>query len=383
MRAPQLRLADNNFDLIRLAAALQVALLHVTHSLSVGYSSAPWARVLEVFPGVPTFFFISGLLISRSYERSRSLKDYALNRSLRIFPALHVCVLLNLVAVAATGYFASVRAGFPDIAALYLAKTTVLQFYNPDFMRGFGDGVLNGSLWTICVELQFYCLIPIVYRLLVSQNKVRSDAALAVLLLISLACNRVLYGMQGDYHSSVAWKLARVSFLPWVYMFLTGVLVQRNFDRLCRFFTAPAFWAALPLYVLYALGMEQLHYGMDNSFSPLLFFPLAFLICLAAYYPSLLTRRVLHGNDISYGIYIYHVPVMNMFIYYGLQGPFTYTLETLGIALALAVASWSLIERPALSHKRRPARPVVATESATVVPAAKTPALDTQTPGME
>ncbi len=373
MKSLHLRIADNNFDLIRLAAAAQVALLHVTHSLSVGYSTALWARLLELFPGVPIFFFISGLLISRSYERSSSLKDYAVNRSLRIFPALHVCVLLNLLAVAATGYFASVRPGLLQIAGLYLAKTTVLQFYNPDFMRAFGDGVLNGSLWTVCVELQFYCLIPLIYRLVVSENKLRSDVALAVLLLASLACNRILYGVQGDYHAAVGWKLARVSFLPWLYMFLTGVLVQRNFDRVCGFFTARAFWIALPAYTICALTTERLlHFGMDNSFSPLLFFPLAFLVCAAAYHPSKLARGLLHGNDISYGIYIYHVPVMNMFLYYGLVGPMGYTLAALGIALGLAIASWLLIERPALAHKVRPARPIVATDAPAVAQPAET-----------
>jgi len=141
----------------------------------------------------------------------------------------------------------------------------------------------------------------VIYRLFVASNKARSDLALAVLLLVSMACNRALYHWPSDDFTSVWWKLARVSFLPWVYMFLAGVLVQRNFDRLCRLFKPAAFWLALPLYALYALGMERLHFGMDNSFSPLLFFPLVFLVCCAAYYPSQAARGLLRGNDISYG----------------------------------------------------------------------------------
>lgn len=35
-----------------------------------------------------------------------------------------------------------------------------VQFYNPDWLRGFGTGVLNGSLWSIPVELQYYVLLP-------------------------------------------------------------------------------------------------------------------------------------------------------------------------------------------------------------------------------
>jgi len=48
---------------------------------------------------------------------------------------------------------------------------------------------------------------------------------------------------------------------------------------------------------------------------------------------------------------------MNMFLFYGLVGPMGYTFATVGIAVVLAIASWLFIERPALSHKRRPARP--------------------------
>jgi peptidoglycan/LPS O-acetylase OafA/YrhL len=53
-------IAVNNFDLIRLAAAAQVAVLHVTAYLSPDFNESALGRLLEAFPGVPIFFFISG-----------------------------------------------------------------------------------------------------------------------------------------------------------------------------------------------------------------------------------------------------------------------------------------------------------------------------------
>ena len=44
-----------------------------------------------------------------------------------------------------------------------LGQLSFVQFYNPDFLRGFGVGVVNGSLWTIAVELQFYVAVPILF----------------------------------------------------------------------------------------------------------------------------------------------------------------------------------------------------------------------------
>src|SRR5690606_1272838 len=111
-------IAENNFDLIRLLAALQVAVLHVLYYLSPQWRDHAPFQLLAVFPGVPIFFFISGFLISRAYERASSTRNYARNRALRIFPALHVCVLLNLIAVGITGYFYAVDASFLDILTL-------------------------------------------------------------------------------------------------------------------------------------------------------------------------------------------------------------------------------------------------------------------------
>jgi len=228
--AMKYEISENNFDLIRLFAALQVAVIHVLSYISPTTLQLPIFSALETLSGVPIFFFISGFLISRAFEKTKSIHEYARNRSLRIFPALHVCVLLNLLMVAATGYFVNSSATSLDILLLYLAKTTIFQFYNPDFMRDFGDGVLNGSLWTICVELQFYFLTPIIYRLLLGSSKKNNNVILVTLIAGSIACNRLLYNTPYENWSSNYWKVARVSFLPWIYMFLTGVLVQINFE---------------------------------------------------------------------------------------------------------------------------------------------------------
>ena len=71
----------NNFDLIRLLAALQVAVVHALVLLKPGGHLFQMVRSgLELFPGVPAFFVVSGLLISKSYEQSDSLRNYYRNR---------------------------------------------------------------------------------------------------------------------------------------------------------------------------------------------------------------------------------------------------------------------------------------------------------------
>jgi peptidoglycan/LPS O-acetylase OafA/YrhL len=353
-------ISRNNFDLIRLFAAIQVAIMHLLSYLSWSWHKAPLYQLLEVFPGVPTFFFISGFLISRSYENTDAVIDYARNRALRIFPALHVCVFLNLVLVWATGYFGIVDAGWSDVVLLYLGKTTIFQFYNPEFMRHFGDGVLNGSLWTICVELQFYVLTPIIYALGVSDRKRSTNIVLALLIVASIIFNRLLWAAESEYATSNYWKLARVSFLPWIYMFLVGVLAQRNFSFLVKFLRKYQLLLALPAYVLYVRFMRTQGFGLDNSISPLLFFPLVAVVFITAYSAPDLARKALQGQDISYGIYIYHVPIMNMFLYYNLKGNLLFMAIALLLTLVVALASWFLVERPCLKRKHHATHPVAA-----------------------
>jgi peptidoglycan/LPS O-acetylase OafA/YrhL len=346
-----LNISSNNFDLIRLFAATQVVILHAAAYLWPNLTAAPVFRVLAVFPGVPIFFFVSGFLISRSFEKTAAISDYAQNRALRIFPALHVCVGLNIALIAATGYFLTVDVGAIDILLLYLAKTTFLQFYNPEFMRGFGDGVLNGALWTICVELQFYLLTPVIYWLTISDDRRRSNLLLVLIMLASAAFNRVLYGLAAQYGDEVLWKLARVSFLPWIYMFVCGILLQRNFDVFARFFTERRALMSFVGFTTFALLLQQFDARLSAAIEPILFFPLAAVVALAAYTKPTLARSVLRGNDVSYGLYIYHTPVINMFLFYSVTGGAAFWL-TLVVSFVLAILSWVLVERPCLRRKR-------------------------------
>ncbi|MBC8127898.1 MAG: acyltransferase, partial [Gloeobacteraceae cyanobacterium ES-bin-144] len=100
---------SNNFDLIRLVAAGQVVLSHAIGHTGLRGTLTEWQRqIFDLFvwlPGVPIFFVISGFLISRSFERNQAdLAGYFWNRSLRIFPALWVCLAVTLVLLGLFGF---------------------------------------------------------------------------------------------------------------------------------------------------------------------------------------------------------------------------------------------------------------------------------------
>jgi len=348
----------NNFDLIRLAAALQVAYIHGSGAFGRAGAPAQLTSLLSLFPGVPVFFFISGFLISRSFESNPNWRDYARNRILRIYPALGACCVVTLAASWLSGFFLDHDVGRSEFLAFIIAQLTIGQFYIPAWVVHPPIRSLNGSLWTIAVELQFYVLIPLLYKAcgLLRASRRRSNWILGVAVGLTLFVSEMwteknpATGAGGPIWPQIPPAL----FLPWVYMFLAGILAQRNCAMLCRWVAGPGRLAGLlPAYVAFAAVTHRyLHWALNDAVHPLLFLGLVLVTVSAAFTVPTLSERVLRRNDVSYGLYIYHQPVINVLWLRGLFAGGAAMVAMLLFSLALAFASWTLIEKRALALKR-------------------------------
>ncbi len=324
----------NHFDAIRLAAASQVVLLHAIVHLHLPVH--PVARdLLERVPGVPIFFVLSGFLVSQSYERSPSLGVYAWHRVRRIYPALLVCLAVSLASAFAVGFRVSDGRMF---GLWLLAQTTVGQFWVPAFWRGYGIGVLNGALWTIPVELQFYALLPILMRY---------RRLLWPALALGIVANRWRYGSI-ETNPALWATIVRVCFLPYLWMFVLGILANLHWRTLWGFLDGLAleWWALTGL--LSALCSLTGLTATQNGINPLIVVPLAFAVLSTAY-----TRtdvRLTRG-DLSYGTYIYHTPVLNVFVVLGLVGSWATAIAALALISLCAALSWHFVERPILRRR--------------------------------
>ncbi len=326
---------NNNFDLLRILAALQVAIIHSAVHLKLGFG--PFLNALSMFPGVPVFFVISGFLVSESLERS-TLQTYFVKRALRIFPGMWMCLVVSIVIAAAFG----VSFAHPTVVPWVLGQLTIVQFYNPDFLRSFGVGVLNGSLWTIPVELQFYLVLPVIYWL------TRSNLLLVALTAAAIVVSQLFVFAGVAVAETTAMKLAGVTLAPYLYAFLFGVLLQRNREFVRRYLTG---W--LPLWILLYVGTELLmqHFGAivsGNYLNPVSTAVLACLVLSAAH-----AKPIPVKHDLSYGLYLYHMPVINAFLAAGAVGSVLASLSAITIAVVLAYLSWTFVELPALRLKHR------------------------------
>jgi len=337
-----LKITPNNFDLIRLFAAFQVVLIHSATHLHIPMGLINY---LSYFPGVPIFFFTSGFLISLSWEKNPSIKFYASNRALRIFPALWVCLIFSLF-VLFIGAKEPISLDIGNFIAWLTGQLSFVQFYNPDYFRAFGVGVLNGSLWTITVELQFYFIIPMIYLFSCI------DRFIILISLVSMAIFIASNVYADVYENYTLYKLLQVSFLPWLWMFLAGTLVQRHFKTITPYIQGK-FFVILILFIMVLLASNEFGLKVNaNELNPIYFFALIALILAVSFNKRELADKLLKRNDYSYGIYIYHMPIINLMVEYSLTGKYSYFAMAILLTITMGILSWHFVERGSLKMKK-------------------------------
>jgi peptidoglycan/LPS O-acetylase OafA/YrhL len=359
-RADNFRFSENNFDLIRLIAAGEVAVRHSLHHISPDMESSVLIWVLDFIPGVPIFFFLSGYLISRSWERSPSPRDFFHNRALRLFPALWLCTTLSVVLLFVCGYLATVEWSPYKLGLWFICQGSVVQFWNPDFLRGFGVGVVNGSLWSVSVEIQFYIATAVMYCLLGRLSRARFDIALVLLVCLFALANfwgpEIYVQLDEAFGTRLAGQCFKASFVPWFFMFLLGVLAQRRHEWI----VPRLLDRASVIFVGYFLVVIADHFWWGSPLGnnlPFYLVPLLGVTVLTiAYSAPTLSRSVLGSEDWSYGLYIYHMPLVNLALWLGYEGSVGAVFVVLGASVLIAGASWRFIERPMLRRKKSTVR---------------------------
>ncbi len=341
---------NNNFDLLRLFAAITVMIWHGAEHLGMFDRMYYFLACFYHFPGVPIFFTISGFLISYSLERNNfELKTYFKNRSLRIFPALWVCTLFTAILLFSFGKIILLN----DLFTWLLAQFTFFQFYTPQSFKSWGVGHPNGSLWSIAVELQFYVILPIILFLVSKlKRKLLVNIFLIFLFLTSIIFRYFVDSPSFAQSNLMFAKLAGNFVLYYLHFFLTGIILYKNFDSIKNIVIGKVFYWLI-IYIVYILiakvwlGLYESPYSI-NIFGIVANTLLSLLTLSFAFSFQNLSNKLLNHNDISYGIYIYHMPIVNLMIALNLKDHLIYLLIMVFVSISMAVISWKLIEQKTL-----------------------------------
>jgi peptidoglycan/LPS O-acetylase OafA/YrhL len=230
------------------------------------------------------------------------------------------------------------------------AQSTFARFFNPEFLRTFATGALNGSLRTITIEIQFYLALPVLFIL---WQRVGSTGVLAVVTVTFLGHAAFLDWVYGT-RSMVA-RIFQVSIFAWLGFFLVVVLAQRYWKHIANLNERKfCLWWAIYLATSALLGgVEGMEVG-GNAINTLSAILLGYVVIDAAHSRPTMSAELLRSNDISYGMYLYHCPSINAVM--ALQtgwSPEAHDFAIFSGTVALAIFSWIAVERPALSLKGR------------------------------
>src|SRR5438128_2522136 len=162
----------NNFDALRLIAALSVVFSHAFLIAEGSEAREPFVwltgnQCILGLVGVFVFFVISGYLVTESWCRSPLPGRFALRRGLRIYPGLivNVAICAFLIGPLVSSLPLAAYLAGPELGD-FLFKTLSLE-PGPLALPGvlFADtsvGLhINGSLWTLRYEVMMYLMIVI------------------------------------------------------------------------------------------------------------------------------------------------------------------------------------------------------------------------------
>jgi peptidoglycan/LPS O-acetylase OafA/YrhL len=339
----------NNLDFLRIFAAFLVLF---GHSFTLLWSSPSYlfphdpvsVKILHSLPfqeglpgiGLHIFFFISGLLVTRSFINNQGhVHKFIKARLLRILPGYVTCILILaffagpiLTKLTISDYLKSEELW--DFVVLNLTFTGLATL--PGVFEGnpFGRFV-NGSLWTIPYELQLYVWVLLLGCLTLLKRRV----------LFSLIFLYFLLAYCGSGRSQL-FMGAEVPRL-WV-LFFMGIFSCLYADKIIispRFALA----AVIPLALTWKPGNPWL-----DVMGSMLFCYYILVFSFFKYFRVIDIGRI---GDYSYGIYLYAFPVQQTLIYFFKNSLSAWLLVfyTTVMTVILAVMSWYLVEKPALRLK--------------------------------
>ena len=177
---------------------------------------------------------------------------------------------------------------------------------------------------------------------------------------ISVAYNIFYQPYKFSAERSDVVKIFGVTLGPYLFYFLLGAIAANNWQKIRKWYEGQGLiW--LSIYLLYCfifcfwLHKFQIGYW-TNIYHFISVVLLSQSVISLAYTAKWINNRILHNNDFSFGIYIYHMPVINVLLEIGSGGKNYSFFIMLAVISILAYLSWKLVERPALSLKRKPVK---------------------------
>jgi peptidoglycan/LPS O-acetylase OafA/YrhL len=346
-------------DGLRAFAVTAVILYHFAYS---------WAK--GGYLGVDTFFVLSGFLITtlligeRAVAGRVSLSGFWARRARRLLPALFLLLVVVVLYAGTTMTALQLDDLRGDaLASLFYVANWHFIATNQSYFSLFIQPSPLQHLWSLAIEEQFYLLWPLIVVgvLLLARGSRRALAAVTVVgivvsqILMALLYSesnpsRAYYGTEARAHTLLVGCLLA--------LLLSGRLEVGVSGRLRRVLPAAgviAFAICIVMFSTTTVG-PRLFYGGDLAFAMLVAVIIAAAVQPAGPLRAFLGLRAFrYVGEISYGLYLWHWPVI-VFVTGADTGLGATALNTLRLAITFActLVSFYLLEQPIRHGKLSP-----------------------------
>jgi peptidoglycan/LPS O-acetylase OafA/YrhL len=339
---------ENNFDLVRLLAALAVMFGH-SFWVQPAYGRAEpvlrhtgleYCGSLAVY----TFFLISGMLVTASYVRQRSPLKFVALRIARIYPAYFMCVLLIPLALYPLLRVFGIATDFQASIAWEFFRTNARMFgpvtwHLPGLFENVAiKSAVDASLWTLPLEVKCYVIVLALGLVGLLRKPWMAMAGIAI------AAFLFWWFLTRDPYSPIFSKMGDkptgYSFYPTAF-FLIGMAL----------YTARKI---VPCGGTIALASAAAYITLRHSLiaQPLLY--LALITGALWLIATPLLAKVKIKADYSYGIYLWAFPIQQSIASINPRGDnFVGLAMSIPLTFAMAAMSWHLIERPIIDRLRK------------------------------
>jgi peptidoglycan/LPS O-acetylase OafA/YrhL len=330
--------------------------LAVTMTLLAHFSPV---EIPYMWYGVPIFFTISGFLITTillnalnsGANKLVSIKNFMIRRVLRLFPIYYLFLIFFWIA---KNHF-----------SLYLWKDEFTPYfftYTPNFLIhkiGKGSALCFAHLWSLGVEEQFYLFWP--WLLLFTSARYRISAIIA---LISFSLVYIYFNSTTDPEWNVLtftnFHTLGIGAILGCFYVKRGVAINWLKEKRHLLFTITFFHLLIVLFLFVSTSRFW------NLYREISLCMCTFSIVLVSIYGwkgiiGYISRnkQVQYIGTISYGIYLYHMPVPYVYRTVAaklfpsvLLSPGLFLLVCFSITFVLAALSYKYIETPFLKLKR-------------------------------
>jgi peptidoglycan/LPS O-acetylase OafA/YrhL len=317
--------------------------------------------------GVTLFFVLSGFLLFRPFAAAilqrrtlPSIRAYLRNRALRILP-LYWVVFAIVVAVQQRGLLHRPQQLFAD--AFFLQNS--VPGYEGARFGGFGIT----PAWSLCVEVVFYLCVPLFALWMLSLGRRRGWSVRAALTpVVAMIVLGLLAKTLGHLeHLGAVWRMSFPVHADWFAMGMALAVLHAAWENGALTVSRRMRWGAIVVAVGLALIATKAQAGGQLDFldsQTLMAVAGALLLGFVVFAPPdaptvriLESRAFLMAGVWSYGIFLWHWPLMNELRDRGITrdgvGGFFFNLGLVFIAtLVVAAFTYRFVERPALRRKR-------------------------------